>query len=62
LDIELENGLRFIANLRYNIKPEVSEDPVKQAFKQGLSSFGKIESGDYDKFNSKCTETMVGFI
>jgi hypothetical protein len=29
MDIEMENGLRFIANLRYNIKPEVSEDPVK---------------------------------
>jgi hypothetical protein len=62
LDIELENGLRFIANLRYNVKPEVSEDPVKQALTQGVGSFGKIESGDYDKFNSQCNKTMVGFI
>jgi hypothetical protein len=62
LDIELENGLRFIANLRYNIKPELSKDPFSQAAVKGVQSFGTIESGDYDKFNSDCSQTMVGFV
>jgi len=52
LNVELDNGTRFLANLRYNIKPEVSADPFKQALASGLHNFGTIESGDYDKFNS----------
>jgi len=28
----------------------------------GVDSFGSIESGDYDKFNSECKQTMVGFV
>ena len=30
-DVELDNGLRFIANLRYNMKKKLSPDPVAQA-------------------------------
>lgn len=52
IDLELDNGIRFIANMRYNMKSLVSKDPLKQAFEKGLNSFGTIESGDYDKFNS----------
>ena len=54
LNIELENGMRFIANLRYNLKPEISQDPWVTVRSKGLLSFGTIESGDYDKFNSDC--------
>ena len=60
-DVELENGIRFIANLRYSIKNKLSADPVKQA-RQGLESFGTIGSDDYDKFDSVCGQTMVGFV
>ena len=31
LNVELDNGMRFIANYRYNIKPEISKDPFQQA-------------------------------
>jgi len=27
--VELDNGLRFVSNFRYNIKPNWSEDPLK---------------------------------
>ena len=31
LNIELENGLRFLSNLRYNLKPTLSKDPYVDA-------------------------------
>ena len=31
LNIELENGMRFLANLRYNIKKNITDDPFKEA-------------------------------
>mmetsp|Transcript_33023 Transcript_33023/g.50598 ORF Transcript_33023/g.50598 Transcript_33023/m.50598 type:complete len:171 (-) Transcript_33023:1257-1769(-) len=62
LNIELDNGMRFIVNFRYNLKPSVSKDPFVDASQQGVAGFGQIESGDYDKFNSDCSDTMVGFV
>ena len=61
-DVELENGLRFIANLRYNMKNKLSSDPLAQAQTGGVDSFGAIGSDDYDKFDSICSQTMVGFV
>ena len=61
-DVELENGLRFIANLRYNMKNKLSPDPLAQAQTGGVDSFGAIGSDDYDKFDSICSQTMVGFV
>ena len=29
LKIELDNGLRFISNFRYNVKPTLSPEPLK---------------------------------
>lgn len=62
LNIELDNGMRFIANLRYNIKNSITEDPYKEAKEKGVDQWSQIETGDYDKFDSECTQTMVGFI
>jgi len=62
LNIELENGMRFVANLRYNIKNNITEDPYTEAQKKGVDQWSQIETGDYDKFDSDCTQTMVGFI
>ena len=28
LNVNLENGLRFITNFKYTIKPDISEDPL----------------------------------
>jgi hypothetical protein len=30
--IELENGLRFLANFKYTIKPNISSDPINDGF------------------------------
>ena len=61
-NIELDNGIRFLANFRYNIKNEITKDPFQEAIKKGVSKFVAIESGDYDKFDSQCGKTMIGFI
>jgi hypothetical protein len=31
INIELDNGMRFLANFRYDIKPEISKDPLADA-------------------------------
>jgi hypothetical protein len=54
--------MRFLANFRYNIKPEISKDPFQDAISNGVGKFAAMETGDYDKFNSECTSTMVGFV
>ena len=56
--VELENGMRFITNFRYNIKPSISKDPLAD----GSSTFEGTQTGDYASFNSVCSETMVGFV
>jgi hypothetical protein len=61
-NVELENGMRFLANYRYNIKPSISKDPFVDARLNGISQFTAIESGDYDKFDSQCGKTMIGFV
>ena len=35
-NIELDNGVRLLANYRYNIKPEITKDPYKTAVSQGI--------------------------
>lgn len=63
LNIELDNGQRFITNLRYNLKQSIAASPFSAAQRDhGVSQFEGIETGDYDKFDSDCTRTMVGFV
>lgn len=62
LNIELENGQRFITNLRYNLKQDITQDPLVTAQQEGTEPFENLETGDYDKFDSDCTKTMVGFV
>jgi len=61
-NVELDNGLRFLANFRYNLKPELAKDPYSTANEKGIGRFSQIQSGDYEKFDSECDRTMVGFI
>lgn len=58
--VDLETGLRFIANYKYAVKEYVTanalvegEKPIKKA---------GLETDDYDKFYSQCDQTMVGFV
>jgi hypothetical protein len=56
--VELNNGLRFVTNFRYNILESISKNPVKD----GADAFSEIKAGSYSSFDSKCDQTMVGFV
>lgn len=56
--LELNNGLRFVTNYKYCLKPQVSTDPTKD----GAKNFNMLKTGDYDKFDSECDKSMVGFV
>lgn len=56
--IELNNGLRFLANFKYTVKPEISKDPIKD----GSDEFQALKAGDYNKFDTHCDRTMIGFV
>ena len=56
--VELSDGQRFISNFRYNIKDSISDDPLQD----GVGRFTGIGAGDYINFDSKCNESMVGFV
>lgn len=58
MKIELNNGLRFLANFKYTVKPEISQDPTKD----GADEFQSLKAGDYNKFDDHCDKTMVGFV
>jgi len=62
MNVELETGQRFISNFRYEIKNDIAKDPVAEASKNGILKFATIETGDYDKFDSECNGSMVGFV
>jgi hypothetical protein len=62
MNVELENGQRFISNFKYTLKDDVSKDPFQEAKKNGISMFELIETSDYDKFKSECNSSMVGFV
>ena len=57
--VELNNGLRFITNYRYSVKEYVSSDPLKD---KALAQNTELDTDDYDKFNSQCDRTMIGFV
>ena len=57
-EVELENGLRFLTNFKYTVKSDVSPKPSQELFQK----FETLKTGDYNKFDSKCDQTMVGFV
>lgn len=74
--VQLENGMRFIANMKYQIRPEYlggggkgasaslssSEGGGAAAYDQPFSKFEKIRTHDYSTFDEQCDKTMVGFV
>jgi hypothetical protein len=44
--VELDNGVRFLTNFRYDVKAEISTDPTKD----GATEFSQLKTGDYNKF------------
>jgi hypothetical protein len=56
--VNLNNGLRFLTNFKYSVKPDISTDPTKD----GADEFQSLKTGDYNKFETHCDKTMVGFV
>jgi hypothetical protein len=56
--VELATGIRFLANFKYAVKPTISKEPTTD----GAEEFVSLKTGDYNKFNSHCDKTMVGFV
>ena len=50
--VDLETGLRFIANYKYAVKEYVTSDPLEDGEKK-IKAAG-LETDDYDKFYSQC--------
>jgi len=57
-EVELDNGLRFLANFKYTLKQDISPNPQADVY----SKFMSLKTGDYGKFDSRCDATMVGFV
>ena len=47
-----------MANFKYTVKSSISIDPVKD----GAEEFSQLKTGDYNKFDTQCDKTMVGFV
>ena len=67
--VELDNGLRFIANFAYKVKPveqnlDVSQPLVtsEPAYVQGEAPFDLWDTASREHFASHCDQTMVGFV
>lgn len=62
--VELDNGLRFIANFRYELRDKFLLG--KQLSLLNITYLNEVipntEEETKAKFNSKCDETMVGFM
>jgi hypothetical protein len=57
-EVELENGLRFLTNFKYTLKPDISKNPTQEL----VQKFENLKTGDYNRFDSLCDQTMVGFV
>lgn len=60
--VELDNGLRFVANFRYNLKDSVSKDPANEKDVSALAAIASLKSDSTSSFDSKCSETMIGSV
>jgi hypothetical protein len=52
--------MRFITNFRYNLKPEISEDPSTDDVEKFKSLIKKAGHASFQYFDFKCDETMIG--
>lgn len=58
--VELENGQRFVTNLRFNTRNDISKDPLDE--EQPLEKFRFLNNHDSLSFSSDCGATMVGIV
>lgn len=60
--VELENGMRFVTNFRYNLKPAISPDPLAEKRQDKLDFIQAIGPDDAQHFQSQCDSTMIGHV
>ena len=60
--VELENNLKFIANFKYEIKKNVTTEPMLMAVEELDKLIPDTEEAAKRQFDSKCDSTMVGFV
>jgi len=68
--VELESGIRFVANFQYTLMPGEDKDykgaswlvTDKPAFEQDAYNFRDIKDHDFDRFYQHCNKTMIGFV
>ena len=60
--VELDNGMRFVTNYRYNLKPELSKSPSHSDNPDLKEFIQSLDNGQVDNFVSECDKTMVGFV
>jgi hypothetical protein len=60
--VELDNGLRFVTNFRYNLKDSISKDPTSETDVTALAAIKNLKSDSVSSFDSKCSETMIGSV
>ena len=48
--VELENGMRFVTNFRYNLKASISPDPSKEKRLAAINAIQSIGPDDTDSF------------
>lgn len=59
--VELDD-LRFLANFRYEIRKNVTTDPLKTDFKKMARLVQEVDDQAKGQFDSVCNQTMVGFV
>ena len=62
LVVQLDSGLRFISNFKYNIQSGVNGVKEGPAYEQPYNLFERIRDHDFDRFNQHCDKTMIGFV
>ena len=56
--VELDNGMRFLANFRYDVKQTIKANPLDG----NISSLSSLSTGSEESFDSSCDQTMVGIV
>ena len=59
--VHLENGLRFVANYKYEVKTNITKDPLHD-FKHLTKVIKDTEDQAKFNFDSLCDQTMIGFV
>ena len=53
--VNLDNGMRFIANFRYNVKESVTKNPLQPSKKELLTFTKDLDINGPKNFNTDCS-------